>query len=76
MRKPKHVDDDGADAGFFDDFEADDFEEDISEELNLKEVRQRKKPARQRVEMRLEQLTLRRQLSDWEDYDQDDFDKL
>ena len=39
-----------------------------------RDPRKPKKPARQRVELRNEQQTLRRQLSDWDDYGQDDFD--
>lgn len=36
----------------------------------------RKLPARQRVELRNEQRTLREQLSDWDDYDEDFNDLL
>ena len=39
-----------------------------------RDPRKPKKPARQRVELRTEQQNLRRQLSDWDDYAQDDFD--
>jgi hypothetical protein len=73
MRKPKaQVDEDGNEAHFFDDFEssydAADSDDDSAD------PRKPKKPARQRVELRNEQQSLRRQLSDWDDYVQDDFD--
>jgi hypothetical protein len=72
MRKPKaQVDDDLSD--FFDEFESDDVA-DPDDEHGSRDVRKPKKPARQRVELRNEQQSLRRQLSDWEDYEQDDFD--
>jgi len=71
MRKPKEHDDEGTETHFFDDFESDDaVEDDDSDE----DSRKQKRPARQRVELRNEQQTLRRQLSDWDDYGQDDFD--
>ena len=74
MRKPKeNVEEEGAEAQFFEDFESDSFEESDDESLP-KEQRKQKKPARQRVELRNEQQTLRRQLSDWDDHGQDDFD--
>ena len=77
MRKPKERhDEDGTDADYVDAFEAEDFADD-NEELSEGEMRYRKKPARQRVELRNEQQSLRRQLSDWDDYDdygQGDFD--
>lgn len=76
MRKPKERDeDDGDEAHFFDDFDFDDLADD--DELSDRESRYRKRPARQRVELRNEQQSLRRQLSDWDDYGdsgQDDFD--
>lgn len=76
MRKPKErVDEDGNDAHFFDDFEAGDEGSHTDDESASRDPRKSKKqPARQRVELRHEQLTLRRQLSDWDDYEQDDFD--
>jgi hypothetical protein len=72
MRKPKaQHDDEGNEAQFFDDFESDGLlDDDDSDEDDSKQ----KKPARQRVELRNEQQTLRRQLSDWDDYEQEDFD--
>jgi hypothetical protein len=74
MRKPKEqVEEEGAEAPFFEDFESEGFEESDNESLP-REQRKQKKPARQRVELRSEQQTLRRQLSDWDDYGQDDFD--
>ncbi len=77
MRKPKERhDDDDDEVHFFDDFDSEDVDDDDA--LNDREARLRKKPARQRVELRSEQQFLRRQLSDWDDYDygagQDDFD--
>jgi hypothetical protein len=75
MRKPKEqVDEDGHEAQFFDDFESDDSLDDQDDDSADGDPRQRKRPARQRVELRHEQQTLRRQLSDWDDYEQDDFD--
>jgi len=75
MRKPKEqVDDDSNEAQFFaDDFEPGSFIEQDNDAGSL-DPQQRKRPARQRVELRNEQQTLRRQLSDWGDYEQDDFD--
>ena len=73
MRKPKEQDEESDDALFFDDFDSDDSEDD-DDDSNERDPRQRKRPARQRVELRNEQQTLRRQLSDWDDYEQDDFD--
>jgi hypothetical protein len=72
MRKPKEQhDDEGNEAQFFDDFESDSASnDDDSEEADSTP----KKPARQRVELRNEQHALRRQLSDWDDYGQEDFD--
>lgn len=76
MRKPKEqVDEDGNEAHLFgEDFNTDEFLDDQDSGSQLRESRQRKRPARQRVELRNEQQTLRRQLSDWDDYGQDDFD--
>jgi hypothetical protein len=72
MRKPKEHDEEGTEAHFFDDFESDDpLDDDDSDDGDS---RKQKKPARQRVELRTEQQNLRRQLSDWDDYGQDDFD--
>jgi hypothetical protein len=39
-----------------------------------KDAAGRRLPARQRLELRDEQRSLRRLLSDWDDYDSDDFD--
>jgi hypothetical protein len=75
MRKPKEqVDEDGNDAHFFDDFESSDVANDSDDDSATRDPRKPKKPARQRVELRNEQQTLRRQLSDWDDYEQEDFD--
>jgi len=71
MRKPKEHDEESNDAQFFEDFESDDQPDDEDEDGDS---RKQKKPARQRVELRNEQQSLRRQLSDWDDYEQDDFD--
>jgi len=73
MRKPKEqVDEEGTEAHFFDDFDSSDDGDDSGS--NVRELRKPKKPARQRVELRNEQQSLRKQLSDWDDYGQDDFD--
>jgi hypothetical protein len=73
MRKPKEqVDEEGSEAHFFEDFESSDDGDDS--DSNVRELRKPKKPARQRVELRNEQQSLRKQLSDWDDYGQDDFD--
>jgi hypothetical protein len=75
MRKPKeHVEDEGNDAHFFDDLESSDSSDDSEDDPPGRDPRRPKKPARQRVELRNEQQSLRRQLSDWDDYEQDDFD--
>ncbi|HET7609739.1 MAG TPA: hypothetical protein VFL84_13750 [Gammaproteobacteria bacterium] len=72
MRKAKaQVDEDGNEAHFFDDLESSD---DLGDSDDDPDPRKPKKPARQRVELRNEQQSLRRQLSDWDDYEQDDFD--
>lgn len=74
MRKPKeHEEEEGSEAQFFDDFESDDLLDDPDDDSD-DDPRHRKRPARQRVELRNEQQSLRRQLSDWDDYGQDDFD--
>ena len=74
MRKAKaQVDEDGNEAHFFDDLESSDDVGD-SDDDSGGDPRKPKKPARQRVELRNEQQSLRRQLSDWDDYGQDDFD--
>jgi hypothetical protein len=74
MRKPKEqVEEEGTEAQLFDDFGSDDSVDDQDDDSNGDDP-EKKKPARQRVELRTEQLTLRRQLSDWDDYAQDDFD--
>ncbi len=72
MRKPKEHDEETDEAQFFDEIESDDADGD--DDSDDRDPRQRKRPARQRVELRNEQQTLRRQLSDWDDYEQDDFD--
>ena len=72
MRKPKEqVDEDGNETQFFDDLDSDDADD---SDDDSGDPRKPKKPARQRVELRTEQQNLRRQLSDWDDYGQDDFD--
>lgn len=74
MRKPKEqADEEGGEAHLFEDVESDD-SGDSSDDSGVQELRKPKKPARQRVELRSEQQSLRRQLSDWDDYGQDDFD--
>ena len=74
MRKAKaQVDEDGNEPPFFDDLESSDDVGD-SDDDSAGDPRKPKKPARQRVELRNEQQSLRRQLSDWDDYGQDDFD--
>ena len=73
MRKPKEqADEEGAETHFFDDLESSDDSADSDDDSS--DPRKPKKPARQRVELRNEQQSLRRQLSDWDDYAQDDFD--
>ena len=75
MRKPKEqTEEEGAEAQFFDDFEPSDDPDDSDAETVSRDARRQKKPARQRVELRNEQQSLRRQLSDWDDYEQDDID--
>ena len=76
MRKPKEqADEEGSEASFFDDLESnDDSNDDSDDDSATGDSRKPKKPARQRVELRNEAQSLRRQLSDWDDYEQDDFD--
>jgi hypothetical protein len=75
MRKPKEqVDEDGNDGHFFDDLDSNVDLADSDDDSSAGDPRKPKKPARQRVELRNEQQSLRRQLSDWDDYGQDDFD--
>ena len=75
MRKSKaQVDEEGNESHFFDDFESSDDAADSDDDSGADDPRKPKKPARQRVELRNEQQSLRRQLSDWDDYGQDDFD--
>jgi hypothetical protein len=76
MRKPKErSDEESGDAHYFPDFDSGEVE-DAGPESNPHDARKGKKqqPARQRVELRSEQQSLRKQLSDWDDYGQDDFD--
>jgi hypothetical protein len=72
MRKPKEHDEESDETPFFDDLESDDGADD--DDSDDGDPAKSKKPARQRVELRNEQQTLRRQLSDWDDYGQDDYD--
>lgn len=75
MRKPKEqVDEDGNDGHFFDDLDSNVDLADTDDDSGPGEPRKPKKPARQRVELRNEQQSLRRLLSDWDDYEQEDFD--
>jgi hypothetical protein len=75
MRKPKEqTEEDGNEAHFFEDFESNDDSDDSADPTASRDARRQKKPARQRVELRNEQQSLRRQLSDWDDYGQDDID--
>ena len=72
MRKAKaQVDEEGNEQHFFDDLES---SADLDSDDDSGDPQKPKKPARQRVELRNEQQSLRRQLSDWDDYEQDDFD--
>ena len=74
MRKAKEqVDEEGSEGHFFEDLESSD-DVDSDDDSGVRDPRKPKKPARQRVELRNEQQSLRRQLSDWDDYGQDDFD--
>jgi len=75
MRKPKEqAEEEGNEAHFFDDVESSDDSDDSDDRSTSRDARRPKKPARQRVELRTEQQNLRRQLSDWDDYEQDDID--
>ena len=75
MRKPKEqVEEEGNEAHFFDDLESSDDSDDSDTGTSSRDARRQKKPARQRVELRTEAQNLRRQLSDWDDYEQDDID--
>ncbi|MEO8463755.1 MAG: hypothetical protein ABI640_00300 [Gammaproteobacteria bacterium] len=78
MRKPKEqVEEDSTEANFFDDSESSNDSDDSVDRSGNRDARRQKKPekpARQRVELRTEQQNLRRQLSDWDDYGQDDSD--
>jgi len=74
MRKPKEqADEEGSEAHLFEEFESAG-SGDSDDDSGVRELRKPKKPARQRVELRNEAQSLRRQLSDWDDYGQDDFD--
>jgi hypothetical protein len=73
MRKPKREDEEEPAHFFGEDFESDDLGDGDDDDSGKGDTR-RKRPARERVELRSEQQMLRRQLSDWDDYDQDDFD--
>lgn len=75
MRKPKApVDEESTEAHFFDELDSSDDPADSDDDSDSRDARRAKKPARQRVELRNEQQSLRRQLSDWDDYEQDGFD--
>ena len=75
MRKPKEqVDEEGNEAQFFEEIESSDDVDNSDDDSYTRDPRKPKKPARQRVELRSEAQSLRRQLSDWDDYGQDDFD--
>lgn len=73
MRKPKREDEDETAHFFGEELESDEFLDD-QDDSGKGDSHQRKRPARERVELRNEQQMLRRQLSDWDDYDQEDFD--
>jgi hypothetical protein len=75
MRKPKEqTEEEGTEAHFFEDLESSDDSDDSDDNSVSRDARRQKKPARQRVELRTEAQNLRRQLSDWDDYEQDDID--
>jgi hypothetical protein len=75
MRKPKEqTEEEGTEAHFFEDLESSDDSDDSDDNSVSRDARRQKKPARQRVELRTEAQNLRRQLSDWDDYGQDDID--
>lgn len=73
MHKSKaNVDEEFGDAHFFGGDEADgDFSVDPETVLSKGDDVDRQRPARQRLELRAEQRSLRRQLSDWDDYNED-----
>jgi hypothetical protein len=74
MRKHKEaVEDESNDAHLFDVLDASDDGDDSEDDPGGSE-RKPPRPARQRVELRHEQQSLKRQLSDWDDYEQDGFD--
>ncbi len=74
MRKSKNtVEEHGDEADVFEAIDSSQFEDSDGDSLTHDERRPRK-PARQRVELRNEQESLRRQLSDWDDYEQEGFD--
>lgn len=71
MRKAKSpVEDDSGEAHYFDDFESE-LTDEGDHAIHERDPSKRRRPARQRVELRNEQQNLRRQLSDWEDYEED-----
>ena len=73
MRKPKaRSEEESSEAPFFDDFDGEELDDDGH--VGSEPRKAKKAPARQRVELRNEEQTLRRQLSDWDDYGQDGFD--
>jgi hypothetical protein len=75
MRKPKEqAEEEGSETQFFEDLESNDDSDDSNDDSGTRDSRKPKKPARQRVELRSEAQSLRRQLSDWDDYEQDGFD--
>ncbi|HEX6995295.1 MAG TPA: hypothetical protein VF339_14240 [Gammaproteobacteria bacterium] len=77
MRKSKsEVDDDFSDFPIFndDDEDLDDVYLQSHGFEGESDAAGRRLPARQRVELRNEQRNLRRLLSDWDDYDEDDLD--
>jgi hypothetical protein len=68
VRKAKApVDDDSGEAHYFDDFESETMDGGDSD-VGERDPSKRRRPARQRVELRNEQQDLRRKLSDWDDY--------
>ena len=74
VRKAKApVEDDSGEAHYFDDFESE-ATDDSDSDVHDRDPSKRRRPARQRVELRNEQQNLRKQLSDWDDYD-DDFEQ-
>jgi hypothetical protein len=69
VRKAKApVDDDSGEAHYFDEFESE-TTDDRNSEMHERDPSKRRRPARQRVELRNEQQDLLKQLSDWDDYD-------